>query len=199
MNEKFFDLKKEKQDRMINASLRLFAENGYKHCSTDDIVREAGISKGLLFHYFGSKIGLYEFLYDYCVRFLTLELGNCVSGSETDYFNIIKAEEQAKKSVLKSYPYLQLFIDRSRTEDDENALFATSDLRNDLQATYDRLLNQADLSKFRKEVDPALINGMLQSTLGAIMADQLHSSGFNSDRYYKEGIKYVNLLQNICY
>ena len=53
MNEKFFDLKKEKQDRMINASLKLFAINGYKHASTDDIVNEAGISKGLLFHYFG--------------------------------------------------------------------------------------------------------------------------------------------------
>ena len=46
MNEKFFDLKKEKQDRMINASLKVFAMNGYAHASTDDIVREAGISKG---------------------------------------------------------------------------------------------------------------------------------------------------------
>ena len=50
MNEKFFDLKKEKQDRMINAALKVFALNGYRHASTDDIVREAAISKGLLFH-----------------------------------------------------------------------------------------------------------------------------------------------------
>ena len=58
MNEKFFDLKKEKQDRMINASLKVFAEGGYAHASTDDIVREASVSKGLLFHYFGSKLSL---------------------------------------------------------------------------------------------------------------------------------------------
>ena len=57
MHEKFFDLKKEKQDRMINDSLKVFAMNGYAHASTDDIVREAGISKGLLFHYFVSKLG----------------------------------------------------------------------------------------------------------------------------------------------
>ena len=31
MNEKFFDLKKEKQDRMINGALKVFALNGYKH------------------------------------------------------------------------------------------------------------------------------------------------------------------------
>ena len=44
MNEKFFDLKKEKQDRMINAALKVFALNGYRHASTDDIVREAAIT-----------------------------------------------------------------------------------------------------------------------------------------------------------
>ena len=74
MNEKFFDLKKEKQDRMINASLKIFAMKGYEHASTDDIVREAGISKGLLFHYFINKIGLYSFIYDYSVKYLMLEL-----------------------------------------------------------------------------------------------------------------------------
>ncbi|MBR6395680.1 MAG: helix-turn-helix transcriptional regulator, partial [Lachnospiraceae bacterium] len=59
MNERFFELKKEKQDRMINAALRVFSQYGYRHASTDEIVREAGISKGLLFHYFESKKGLY--------------------------------------------------------------------------------------------------------------------------------------------
>ena len=74
MNERFFELKKEKQDRMINAALYVFAERGYYHASTDEIVKAANISKGLLFHYFGSKIGLYAFLYDYATRFATLEL-----------------------------------------------------------------------------------------------------------------------------
>ena len=74
MNEKFFDLKKEKQDRMINGALKVFAASGYAHASTDEIVKEAGISKGLLFHYFISKLGLYTFVYDYSVRYLLLEL-----------------------------------------------------------------------------------------------------------------------------
>ena len=38
MNERFFDLNREKQDRMINAALRIFAQNGYRHASTDVIV-----------------------------------------------------------------------------------------------------------------------------------------------------------------
>ena len=87
MNEKFFDLKKEKQDRMINAALKIFGLNGYEHASTDEIVREAGISKGLLFHYFISKLGLYTFVYDYSVRYMILELGTGVAAEETDLFS----------------------------------------------------------------------------------------------------------------
>lgn len=74
MNEKFWDMKKEKQDRIMNAAIGVFATQGYGHASTDEIVKRAGISKGLLFHYFISKQGLYDFLYDYFSRFMRLEL-----------------------------------------------------------------------------------------------------------------------------
>ena len=90
MNDKFFDLKKEKQDRMINAALKVFAGNGYEHASTDEIVKEAGISKGLLFHYFISKIGLYTFVYDYSVKYLLLELNTGVDKEETDFFKLTR-------------------------------------------------------------------------------------------------------------
>ena len=113
MNGKFFDLKKEKQDRMINAALKIFAQNGYRHASTDDIVREAAISKGLLFHYFGSKLGTYTFVYDYSVRYMVLELKAAVSATEADPFEIWKQIEQAKLQALRRYPYVQQFLTRS--------------------------------------------------------------------------------------
>ena len=46
MNDKFFDLKKEKQDKMINGAMQVFALKGYKLASTDDMVKVAGVSKG---------------------------------------------------------------------------------------------------------------------------------------------------------
>ena len=102
MNEKFFDLKKEKQDRMINAALKVFALHGYRHACTDDIVKEAAISKGLLFHYFGSKL---LYLYDdvkneffihategcYAVFFPNdaHRPGVCVDGKPLDYRKVV--------------------------------------------------------------------------------------------------------------
>ena len=55
VNEKFFALPEEKRRRIVNAAMEAFGKNEYKRASTDDIAARAGISKGLLFHYFGSK------------------------------------------------------------------------------------------------------------------------------------------------
>ena len=117
MNGKFFDLKKEKQDRMINAALKVFALQGYRHASTDDIVREAAISKGLLFHYFGSKLGLYSFIYDYSVRYMNLELRSTVDSGERDLFEVMKQTECARMHAMRGYPYMQQFLNGSMSED----------------------------------------------------------------------------------
>ena len=105
MNDKFFDLKQEKQNRIINAALKVFARNRYRHASTDEIVKEAGISKGLIFHYFESKAGLYEFLFEYSARFMLLELSREVDGAQTDFFELVRQMERARMQVMKLYPY----------------------------------------------------------------------------------------------
>ena len=58
MNEKFYNLTNEKQDCMINGAMEVFAINGFKRASTDEMVRVSGVSKGLWFHYFDNKLGL---------------------------------------------------------------------------------------------------------------------------------------------
>ena len=71
MNEKFFDLRKEKQDRIMGAAMEVFALYGYEHASTDDMVKRAHISKGLLFHYFGSKKNFYIYCLERSMERLT--------------------------------------------------------------------------------------------------------------------------------
>ena len=124
MNGKFFDLKKDKQDRMINAALKIFALRGYRHASTDDIVREAAISKGLLFHYFKSKLGVYSFIYDYSVRYMILEMRTAVDPKEKDLFEVMKQIEHARMKDMRGYPYMQQFLNRSMAEDVSEALLA---------------------------------------------------------------------------
>ena len=146
MNGKFFDLKKEKQDRMINAALKVFALQGYRHASTDDIVKEASISKGLLFHYFENKIGVYNFIYDYSVRYMILEIRSTVDSGETDLFEVMKQTECARMHAMRGYPYMQQFLNRSMSEDVSEALLAIEGKRGALEEAYRSINSQIDYS-----------------------------------------------------
>lgn len=199
MNEKFFDLKKEKQDRMINAALKIFAINGYRHASTDDIVSEAGISKGLLFHYFGSKLGLYTFLYDYSTRFMKLELTSGVSSTATDYFEIRKQMEYAKMQVLKNYPYMQEFLNRCRTEDVSEALMAIEKQRNVIQDVYAVLKNQSDRSLFVSDVEFEKLDAMLDYTINGLMTARFGTSSFHPEMLYEETVSYLDMMKKLAY
>jgi AcrR family transcriptional regulator len=48
------------REKVLAAGLELFGERGYHATSIADIGERAGISKSVLYHYFGSKAGLYE-------------------------------------------------------------------------------------------------------------------------------------------
>lgn len=53
---------------MLEAAINEFAEKGYSAASTNVIAKEAGVAKGLVFHYFGSKKGLYLAALDHCLK-----------------------------------------------------------------------------------------------------------------------------------
>ncbi len=50
----------EKQEKIVNAALELFAREGYKATSTSKIAKEAGVSEGLIFRHYENKEGLLE-------------------------------------------------------------------------------------------------------------------------------------------
>ncbi|MCM1326924.1 MAG: TetR/AcrR family transcriptional regulator [Bacteroidales bacterium] len=197
MNGKFFDLKKEKQDRMINAALKVFAKNGYRHASTDDMVREAAISKGLLFHYFGSKLGLYTFVYDYSVRYMTLELGTVVDPKETDLFELMKQTADAKLHAMRGYPYMQQFLNRSMQEDVNEALLAIAEKRNMLNETYDNIYKQADSAKLPKGADMGMLRKMLELTADGLMTERFYDASFQPEMLYEEIVSYLDMMKKI--
>ncbi len=197
MNEKFFDLKKEKQDRMINAALKIFAQFGYRFASTDDMVKEAGISKGLLFHYFGSKVGLYAFVYDYSVRYMTMELKAAIDSKTTDFFKIMKQMEGAKLQILKNYPYMQSFLDKCETENVSEALLAIEEKRQSYNALYQLIYEQMDLSIFPDETTAAQICNMLKYTIRDNMQDHFSNNSFNAEMLYEENMAYISLMESL--
>lgn len=198
MNGKFFDLKKEKQDRMINAALKVFALQGYRHASTDEIVREAGISKGLLFHYFTSKLGVYTFVYDYSVRYMLLELGARVPAEETDLFAICRDRELARMQAMKGYPYMQQFLNRCMQEDVSEALLAIEQKRESLLAEYERIQSQIDYTALPASIDGHKLEQMLEYTVQGLMQQRFMDASFQPEMLYAEVAEYIDMLELLC-
>lgn len=198
MNHKFFDLKREKQDRIINAALKIFAKNGYRHASTDDVVREAQISKGLLFHYFISKVGLYVFLMDYSVRFMMMELGRVVKTDETDFFQIRKQIEQGKLQVLRNYPYMQAFLNRAFKEQCIEALEETQLQKDAYEKKMESYKAQAAEMRLPIGVTAEQIDAMIEYVVKGIEEELIEGNRFQPEMLMEQILGYMDALKGLC-
>jgi AcrR family transcriptional regulator len=49
----------DRREGLLVIAMRLFSERSYEDVSIDEVAAQAGVAKGLLYYYFGSKRGLY--------------------------------------------------------------------------------------------------------------------------------------------
>ena len=200
MNEKFFTLSKERQDTIINAALHIFAKYDYKKASTDEIASLAGISKGLIFHYFGSKKGLYLFLYDYAANFIMGEMRKFGDTSETDFFKIIVNSQTCKMSMLAKHPDCMTFIIKAFYEDSPEVKSEIDTTFGDIEkTTAASFLARADLGKLKEDVSPEkLLNLILWFAEGFMRTrtpEKLTDLAKLNDTY----LEYVEMLRRLVY
>jgi len=134
MNEKFFNLPKEKQQAILDAGYRVFSQNSYGKSPMSEIAAEAGISKGLLFHYFRNKKELYLYLWDNCARVTIEAMEKFGSYGGEDLFESILRGVQAKVSIIRQSPHMAMFTLRAFYEKDPEVC-------SDVQESYHKYFN----------------------------------------------------------
>lgn len=118
MNEKFFSLPVEKQETIINAGFRVFAQNSYKKSPMSEIADAAGISKSLLFHYFHNKKEFYLFLWNKCAEVTMEALQRCGCYQQQDLFDSMYKGMKAKFEIMLLYPDIGKFVMKAYYEKD---------------------------------------------------------------------------------
>lgn len=154
MLSNFLSLPEEKQTRILNAAIREFAHKGYKNASTNEIVKGAEISKGLLFHYFKNKKELYLFLFDYCLEVIVKDFYNKIDLNESDIIARLRQFSLVKLKILEKYPDIIRFVETAYMED-------SVDVKSEIQERNDRLTGEhirkafegIDVSKFKEGMD----------------------------------------------
>ena len=154
MYRNFERIPPEQQRRILEAGLEEFARNGYAQSSTNAIVKRAGIPKGTLFYFFGSKIHLYLYLIDYAVGRYVDQVNRNSKELPADLFERLLARGRLRMQFAVQEPLLYQFF--------FNAFLHTpAEIRSEMAtrfgeyATSSRqlLYEGLDHSKFMEEVD----------------------------------------------
>ncbi len=106
----FENLPENKQKKILRAAIAEFSQLGYAKASCNRIVKFAGISKGSLFQYFGSKEGLFSFV---CGRFIrkVKDAVKQTSLVKVNFFDLIRGVLFAGIGFIDRYPeYFQIYL-----------------------------------------------------------------------------------------
>lgn len=198
--EKFNSLPEEKQNTIINAALKVFGRNGYKKTSVNDIAEAAGISKSMIFHYFGSKKDLYFYLINFCGNLIVSEVQAKFDPSITDFFDRIIHTSRIEMAATKRYPATMSFLTSFYLEEcdevkaDIQAILAQGEgMRN--QIAFDG----TDFSKFKEGVDVALVMKMLMWITDGFVNNTRNIEELDYDRACQEIFDCMMLLKKNLY
>ncbi len=194
----------EKKLKIINAALGEFSKNGYENGSTNAIVKEAGIAKGLLFHYFKSKQGLYEYLQDFCFVTILDAIKERTDWNNTDLITRVVEIAGIKLDIIKEFPemfnYFKLISESIKTVEDAKALIEKYDA-----SIYDKVYTEnIDFSYLKENLDKELTFKTIIWSIEKFSESNLDSfrSNMNDDgieNIMDSIVDYSNFLRKVFY
>ncbi len=205
-DHKFMTMNEEKRARVICAALMEFSK-GYAEANTDLIVKEAGISKGLLFHYFGSKRGLFLFLLKYTLGTLVTEIERVVSESN-DFLENIRTASKVEGDLTIQYPLEFGFLAKAQSAIKEvfpEGLPGASPNSPHMLMQLICQRSNNDPSLFKEGIDSKkaqniiiwTINGFSESLLH--YGDNIETYKAHADEIAEEEEAYLRLLRQLLY
>ncbi len=196
MREPYID--EQKRQRVIRASIEEFAK-GYEAASTNEIVRKAGISKGLLFHYFGSKKNLYMSVFRDSAEQTAQALLSRVGELPGDVVERMIKLALTKLELYREDPDTWLFladaVSNPPSELKREIRSAQAELT---RASMKQFLTGLDFAQLRPDVEPAQLLKFVQLVLKGLEQEYLGRSDLASldwDQVMKEFMVYIELLR----
>ena len=97
------------KEKILQGAVRLFSAKGYSESSTDEIILNSGISKGLLFYHYKNKDGLLNAILEHAWKIIqeTSDINTTEKTAERALRAIIK---QMTTSLIKDYDYWKVYM-----------------------------------------------------------------------------------------
>jgi TetR/AcrR family transcriptional regulator len=203
MDKIFKSMDTEKKDRIINSALEEFSKNGFDKASTNEIVKNAGISKGLLFHYFESKKRLYSILETFAMEIIIESISKNIDWKERDFFLRLKQIIIIKASVTNKYPYIYEFLKTAFEGKPIDAIreFASKESEELSNKVY---THNIDLSMFKEGIDIETTMSIIRWTFDKFGEEnwkkiERQGNKIDIERIEKDSEKYIKALREAFY
>lgn len=183
----FETIKPEKRELIINAAMHEFASNGYQNTSTNQIVERAGISKGSLFQYFGSKDQLFHYLFDLAHGLMQKSLYDSIDLKEPDLFVRLENLAYNLTDLLRQFPETMDFVMKAKKETAEPiASEIARKKRKTTMELLDRAFHNIDKSLLRKDIDFEYIRFTLLSCMDTYYSESIPFPGSYANSHEKQ-------------
>ncbi|WP_188455914.1 TetR/AcrR family transcriptional regulator [Virgibacillus oceani] len=202
ITQTFKNLDENKQQRILNAALKEFAENGYERASTNQIVKSAGIGKGMLFYYFTNKKELYHYLIDYALDIVMYKYLNMIDIDDPDMIERMKKAGQIKMKCFAENAEVFYFAGTFLLEDE---LDLPLPLKRKFEELYARghsiIYENIDKTMFRDDADVDKIFQIIRWSMEGYENDlkkRLHGQNLttiNYDPIWEEFYEYMDILK----
>ena len=142
------------KERLLHVATRLFARHGFEGTSVQDIVDAAGVTKGAMYHYYGSKDDLLYEVYHQLLSMQTSHLEAIAAGPGTPEERLRAAASDVVITTCENLDHMIVFF---------RSLHMLPDDRQ-TQVRAERRLSQ---EKFRALVDEGVAAGTFRSDISS--------------------------------
>ena len=114
----FRNLPLDKQERVLDAALAEFADQGYHQASLNRVVARAGIAKGSLYQYFPNKEGIFAYIFQFALKVVRRTLTTVKEETlEENFFVRLEKSLLAGVAFSREHPrifslYLKIQLDK---------------------------------------------------------------------------------------
>lgn len=113
IHSSFINLPDHRKSSILQSGITEFSKKSYSDANTDEITKNCGISKGLLFHYFGSKREFYFYCLEQALARLTTDTPQPCS---SDFYGIIFYVMDEKFRLCREFAAEMRFVNMAARE-----------------------------------------------------------------------------------
>ncbi len=160
----------DKVRRIINSAFKIFCENDIEKASTNMIVKDAKISRGLLYHYFTDKQDLFDFLLYFTMTKVVANMSKNINWDNTDFLDRMVESMVSQMKAIQDYPYIMNFFQKYESQINRDSLRDnTEKIEPGLHESF--YTRNVDFTLFKDNIDIDQLLRVVRFTLGGLIRD----------------------------